>query len=163
MLASLKSARRFGVVFVPQDKGEGRGSAGRDFASHRPVLVAILGFGGSAISQIARCQSSRKCIELTRAQVLCINKKIDRLLERPTDPVYFDAGGCGDQGDKLGPGVPHIPVIPNTDGQQSPNTSNAKWLRLSKFQLECLNKILPSLISSGTDPVTVELGEAGCP
>jgi hypothetical protein len=123
------------------------------------VLSAALAMGcvgGSSQSQTSNCKKSGDCIQLTHAQLSCIAMRIDRLLTRITDPVYFDAAQCDQSPMKMSSGsvVIHIP--------EADRTPKANWIQLSKAQLKCLRSLLPSLQANVDDPVSIEAGSLGC-
>jgi hypothetical protein len=124
------------------------------------ILIAIFSVvcvGGSARPQVVNCAKSDECIQLTRAQLACVAKRIERLLVRPTDPVLFDAAGCDDRAAiTMGGVVPHITVPPPAEAP------SAKWMQLSKAQLKCLRGILPSLQGGAEDPILIALSRLSC-
>jgi hypothetical protein len=119
---------------------------------------AVLCAGGPANSQVTVCQNSDECVLLTHTQLTCIAKRINRLLARETDPVYFDAARCDDQSPGTMSGV-----VPRLTMPQATETPVAKWIQISKTQLKCLRKLLPSLQDVTEDPVPIALSRLDCP
>jgi hypothetical protein len=107
-------------------------------------------------AQSSDCQECNSGFSLTRVQLLCVAKRIDRLLVRPTDPVYFDAGGCDASAGTMMPTVPRITSPPAAP------SAEAKWLQLSKKQLQCLRAKLPALQASNRDPIFISPSDMEC-
>jgi hypothetical protein len=121
-------------------------------------VVALFVISGCAQlhAQFADCANCDSIFTLTHADLLCVAKRIDRLLDRP-DPVYFDAANC-DQGSikVMSSAIPKLVAPP-------PSASPVnKWLQLTKQQLQCLRAKLPELESSNGDPLTISLTSSDC-
>lgn len=108
-------------------------------------------------AQFANCADCDAAFTLSRTDLQCLAKRIDRLLARP-DPVYFDAANC-DQGS-----VPVMSSSLPTITRPAPTATPAnKWLQLTKQQLLCLRAKLPELEASTDNPIKVSLKSTDCP
>ena len=121
------------------------------------ATFALISIAGTAQPQNVECASSGQCIVLTRAQLLCVAKRIDRLLARNTDPVYFDAAQCGDRTPATMSSVPADIKAP-----PPANSPVANWIKLSKPQLRCLRSLLPALQLKTGDPIAIDVGSLSC-
>lgn len=117
------------------------------------ITVALL--DAPAMAQFATCQECDVRFSLTHAEVICLERRIDRLLVR-SDPVYFDAAGCNQNEPVMSSTAPTI-TPPN------PTVATAsKWLQLTKQQLQCLRSELPRLKENRDEPVQVSLSISDC-
>ncbi|MQX38734.1 hypothetical protein [Sinorhizobium meliloti] len=119
------------------------------------VIAGIVLTSSAVSSQEAVCDGCDISFALTRTQIECVSKRIDRLLLRSTDPVYFDADGCHAASGTMSSTVPRI-VAPSASDKQ------AKWLLLTKKKLTCLKSKLSGLANNGEDPVHFNLSETAC-
>ncbi len=121
-----------------------------------PIYAAL---AGVASAQGESCPDCDAAFALSRPQLSCIGQRIDALLRRPGDPVYFDAAGCGTVNATMGGGGnTYPPIVP-----PPPSKSNAsKWLRLSKIQLRCFKEKLAAIEAKPGDPGEVSLALSDC-
>lgn len=122
------------------------------------AAVFLISACNKVFSEFLDCPDCDASFTLTHADLACIAKRIDRLLDRP-DPVYFDAANCD-----RGSGSVNVmsSSLPNLKAPAPSTSPAAKWLQLTKQQLQCLRTKLPALEASKDDPLAVSLSSADC-
>jgi hypothetical protein len=126
------------------------------FALCLTIIFPLVSERASLRAEFLNCPNCDVQFTLTHADVVCVAKRIDRLLGRP-DPVYFDAANCDQNTTKV-----MSPAQPNIVPPQPTASPTEKWLQLTKQQLQCLRTKLPELQSSKDDPVAVSLSASDC-
>jgi hypothetical protein len=124
------------------------------------VLAAFIGAALGALpatAQVVGCPACSTSFSLTHKQIDCLAKRLEKLLTRTVDPVYFDAAGCVEIRQVMG-GSPLIGLGPPAPAA----TADAKWLQLTKKQLACLKPRIAQLKADPDDPVDVAVDDAAC-
>jgi hypothetical protein len=120
------------------------------------MLLFIAFVSGTARAEFAGCQDCDDRFILTHDQLLCVEKRIERLIGRP-EPVYFDAASCDQSQVKVMSSA--SPIIETPIPSPAPDE---KWLQLTKKQLQCLQLKLPKLKESSNNPLEILLNAAEC-
>lgn len=127
----------------------------------RPWLIAVSTFVGCAsqpaLSQVDGCPSCTVNVTLSRSQADCVTQRVDALLTRKLDPVFFDASSCS---------RPTVTMsVPMVKGPEPapPQEATALWLQLTKRQLACLKLKLVQSLARSDQPIVLILDNASCP
>lgn len=120
------------------------------------IAAVVLLAAGPAWSGGQGCPQCASQLSLTRKQVECLSRRIDRLLSRPIEPVFFDASACGQTPGTMSPAAVNIPV-PLADAHP-----DALWVQLTKKQLACLKSRIAAIPASGHEPFVIPLAGQSC-
>lgn len=122
------------------------------------AVLALIGITSQrAWSQVAACPTCTANFALSRDQVRCVSQRIDALLARKLDPVFFDASSCARAASTMSaPTVPLPNPVPT-------NEANALWLQLTKRQLGCLKPKLAQVLEQSDQSIVLALDDANCP
>ena len=95
-------------------------------------------------------------VTLSRKQADCVATRLDALLLRRTEPVFFDASACSQVPTTMGPANPVIA------GPKPASVPDNLWLLLTKRQLACLKRQLVALRPDQAGPIEIALDDEAC-
>ncbi len=128
------------------------------------LSVVLLSCLASGSAQSADCPDCDIRFSLSRDQVVCVGKRLDRLIGRPSEPVYFDAAFCSEAMATTSAAHTMSPANPDLSppAPVAKDKADALWLRLSKRQLICLKRKIAALPADG-QMFEFRLDASNCP